>query len=101
MADVLTLAHATVIASALALPDAAVPVRSTTLGALQTLSANLVRESPDVYYEIQALNPNSPGALDRLARAIERVREAVGKPDAVAFTALMQEGQEKTDGPLE
>ena len=63
MADVLTLAHATVIASALALPDAAVPVRSTTLGALQTLSANLVRESPDVYYEIQALNPNSPGAL--------------------------------------
>jgi prephenate dehydrogenase len=99
MADVLTLAHATVIAFALALPEQGVALRSTTLGALQTLSANLVRESPDVYYEIQALNPNSPGALDRLARAIERVRDAVGEPDAGAFTTLMREGQDKTDGP--
>ena len=74
MADVLTLAHATAIAFALALPDTAVPVRSTTLGALQTLSANLVRESPDVYFEIQALNPNSAAALERLATAVARVR---------------------------
>ena len=96
MADVLTLAHATVIAFALALPDTAVPLRSTTLGALQTLSANLVRESPDVYFEIQALNPHSAGALDRLARAIDRVREAVDSRDAGAFTALMREGEDKT-----
>ncbi len=98
MADVLTLAHATVIAFALALPDTGVPVRSTTLGALQTLSANLVRESPDVYYEIQALNPNSAGALDRLAGAIERVRDAVGAHDSGAFAALMREGEDKTTG---
>lgn len=97
MADVLTLAHATVIAFALALPDTAVPVRSTTLGALQTLSANLVRESPDVYYEIQALNPDSAGALDRLARAIDRVRDAVESRDAGAFTELMREGERKTE----
>ncbi|NQW04095.1 MAG: bifunctional chorismate mutase/prephenate dehydrogenase [Acidobacteria bacterium] len=96
MADVLTLAHATVIAFALALPDTAVPVRSTTLGALQTLSASLVRESPDVYYEIQALNPNSAGALDRLARAIGRVRAAVEARDSESFSALMREGEEKT-----
>jgi chorismate mutase/prephenate dehydrogenase len=96
MADVLTLAHAIVIAFALALPDAAVPVRSTTLGALQTLAGNLVRESPDVYYEIQALNPNSAGALDRLAGAIARVRNAVGTKDADAFRALMDEGKGKT-----
>jgi chorismate mutase/prephenate dehydrogenase len=96
MADVLTLAHATVIAFALALPDTPVPVRSTTLGALETLSASLMRESPDVYYEIQALNPNSAGALDRLAGAIARVRAAVGSHDAEAFRALMDEGREKT-----
>ena len=98
MADALTLAHATVIAFALALPEAGVPVRSTTLGALQTLSANLVRESPDVYYEIQALNPNSAGALDRLAGALNRVRDAIRSRDAGAFTALMREGEGKT-GP--
>jgi chorismate mutase/prephenate dehydrogenase len=96
MADVLTLAHSSVIAFALALPETAVPVRSTTLGALQTLSSNLVRESPDVYYEIQALNPHSADALNRLAVAIDRVRAAVGSGDATAFTALMREGEAKT-----
>jgi chorismate mutase/prephenate dehydrogenase len=99
MADVLTLAHATVIAFALALPDAAAPVRSTTLGALQSLSGLLVRESPDVYYEIQALNPNSAGALDRLAGAVARVRDAVRSRDAGAFSDLLAEGRRKTDGP--
>ena len=96
MADVLTLAHATAIAFALALPETAVPVRSTTLGALQTLSANLVRESPDVYYEIQALNPNSAAALERLAVAVSRVRQAVSAKDAGAFRELMDEGKVKT-----
>lgn len=96
MADVLTLAHATVIAFALALPETAVPVRSTTLGALQTLSAAVVRESPDVYYEIQALNPNSAAALDRLAAAIGRVSSAVSSRDAQAFRALMEDGRSRT-----
>ena len=96
MADVLTLAHATVIAFALALPDTAVPVRSTTLGALQTLSGNLMRESPDVYYEIQALNPHSAGSLARLSAAIDRVRQAVGTKDADGFRTLMAEGRGKT-----
>jgi chorismate mutase/prephenate dehydrogenase len=95
MADVLTLAHATVIAFALALPESPVPIRSTTLGALQSLSAALLRESPDVYYEIQALNPNSAAALDRLAAAIARVRAAVGSRDASAFRALMADGRER------
>jgi chorismate mutase/prephenate dehydrogenase len=98
MADALTLAHSSVIAFALALPETTVPVRSTTLGALQTLSANLVRESPDVYFEIQALNPHSADALARLAHAIERVRAAVSSRDAAAFTALMREGEAKTTG---
>lgn len=96
MADVLTLAHATTIAFALALPDTAVPVRSTTLGALQTLSANLMRESPDVYFEIQALNPNSAAALERLATAVTRVQAAVSAKDAASFRALMDEGKVKT-----
>ena len=96
MADVLTLAHATVIAFALALPETPVPVRSTTLGALQTLSSALMRESPDVYYEIQALNPNSASALGRLADAIKRVSSAVSSRDAQAFRSLMDEGKART-----
>jgi chorismate mutase/prephenate dehydrogenase len=98
MADVLTLAHATVIAFALALPEAPVPVRSTTLGALQALSSALMRESPDVYYEIQALNPNSASALGRLGDAISRVSSAVSSHDAKAFRSLMDEGRSRTGG---
>jgi chorismate mutase/prephenate dehydrogenase len=98
MADVLTLAHATVIAFALSLPESPVPVRSTTLGALQSLSAALMRESPDVYYEIQALNPNSASALDRLAAAITRVSSAVSSRDAQAFRSLMDDGRARTGG---
>jgi chorismate mutase/prephenate dehydrogenase len=93
MADVLTLAHATVIAFALALPETASPLRSTTLGALQGLSANLLNESPDVYFEIQARNPNSSAALERLAGAVARVASAVSSQDSAAFRALMDEGR--------
>ena len=96
MADVLTLAHATAIAFALALPADAVPLRSTTLGALQSLAANVVRESPDVYYEIQALNPHSAESLARLATAVARVRTAVSSFDADAFHALMADGRDRT-----
>ena len=96
MADVLTLAHATVIAFALALPDQPTPLRSTTLGALQALATNLMRESPDVYYEIQARNPNSHVALERLATAVTRVATAVSTQDADAFRALMSDGASRT-----
>ena len=95
MADVLTLAHATAIAFALALPETPSPLRSTTLSALQALSANVVRESPDVYFEIQAKNPNSMTAIARLADAVARVSAAVSSQDAEAFRALMVEGQRR------
>ena len=93
MADVLTLAHATVIAFSLALPDVPSPLRSTTLGALQALSTNLLNESPDVYFEIQAKNPSSSGAIARLAAAVERVAAAVSSQDQQGFRTLMAEGR--------
>jgi len=96
MADVLTLAHATAIAFALALPGTASPVRSTTLGALERLSANVVRESPDVYFEIQARNPHSARAIARLSAAVARVGEVVTAQDADRFRQLMDEGMTRT-----
>lgn len=92
MANVLTLAHATVIAFALALPETPSPLRSTTLGALQALSTNLLNESPDVYFEIQAKNPNSAAALERLASAVQRVTAAVSSQNQSTFRELMAEG---------
>ncbi len=96
MADLLSLAHATAIAFALALPETEHPVRSTTFLALESLAAAIVRESSDVYYEIQAKNPHSAAALERLRAALDRVVGAVSAQDADAFRALLAEGERRT-----
>ena len=96
MADVLSLAHATAIAFALALPETEHPVSSTTLHALESLAGAVVRESPDVYYEIQANNPYSMESLERLRLAIDRIVAAVGARDAARFRELLREGQRRT-----
>lgn len=96
MADLLSLAHATAIAFSLALPEAEHPVRSTTFHALESLAAAVVRESPDVYFEIQSKNPHSAEALVRLRAALDRVVAAVEAPDSNAFRTLLEEGQRRT-----
>ncbi|HYV20102.1 MAG TPA: prephenate dehydrogenase/arogenate dehydrogenase family protein [Verrucomicrobiae bacterium] len=101
MADLLSLAHATAIAFALALPESAHPVRSTTFQALERLAATVVRESPEVYYEIQASNPHSAAALTRLREAIDRIVAAAGAPDAGAFRALFEAGRARTSATAE
>ena len=99
MADLLSLAHATAIAFAAALPPAEHPVRSTTFRALETLAANVVRESPDVYYEIQAMNPHSAAALARLREAVERMTRALEARDPGAFRGLLDDGRRRTPAP--
>lgn len=96
MADVLSLAHATVLAFATALPERKPEVRSTTLRALERLAANIVRESPDVYYEIQAENPFSLAAITRLRDAVDRVIGAVHVRDPKGFHELLRKGRERT-----
>jgi len=96
MADLMSLAHATAIAFALALPQTQHPVRSTTFRSLESLAAAVVRESPGVYYEIQAGNPHSSSALERLRGALDRIVAAIHMQDAEGFRALFEEGQRRT-----
>ena len=96
MADLLSLAHAAAIAFALVLPDTEHPVRSTTFHALESLAGAVVRESPDVYYEIQAMNPHSAVALERLRGALDRIVAAVTARDSQGFRALLDEGRRRT-----
>ena len=96
MGDLLSLAHAAAIAFALALPETSHPVRSTTFRALERLAADVVRESPDVYFEIQAMNPHSADAVARLLAGLERIVTAVGSRDSAGFGALLEEGRRRT-----
>ena len=95
MADLLSLAHATAIAFAVALPEVQQPVRSTTFRALESLAAAVVRESPDVYYEIQAKNPYSAQAIERLRDALSRLVSAIANHDSEAFRRLLDEGKSR------
>jgi chorismate mutase/prephenate dehydrogenase len=99
MADLLSLAHATAIAFALALPESEHPVRSTTFQALETLAAAVTRESPDVYYEIQAHNAFSKQVLERLEAALNRLMSAVDDRDAERFRELLADGRRRTPDP--
>lgn len=94
MADVLGLAHATAIAFAAALPDTPAPTRSSTLGALSDLAWQVVCESPDVYFEIQAHNPHAPRAVARLRASLDRLEDVVARRDRAGFTTLMARGHD-------
>jgi chorismate mutase/prephenate dehydrogenase len=96
MADLLSLAHATAIAFALALPRTEHPVRSTTFQALEALAAAVVRECPEVYYEIQAGNPHSVEALERLRLALDGLVASIKGHDSEGFRSLFAEGRSRT-----
>jgi prephenate dehydrogenase len=99
MGDLLSLAHATAIAFALSLPEEGHPVRSTTFQALEALAGEVVRESPEVYYEIQSGNPNSRSAIEKLQAALARIIEAVDARSFDGFRAVLLEGRGRTSRP--
>ena len=55
-----------------------------------------MRESPEVYYEIQADNPHSLPAVERLRDAVERLLAAVRERRPEEFAELMAEGRRRT-----
>jgi chorismate mutase/prephenate dehydrogenase len=99
MADLLALAHAAAIGFAAALPAAEHPVHSTTFRALERIAAAAVRESPSVYFEIQASNPHAADAVRRLRDALARLAATVERSDVDGFTTLMADGAARTPAP--
>ncbi len=65
---------------------------STTFDAQVDVAAAVAEESPDLYYEIQALNDYGAESLQALAAAVERLKETVQRRDLPAFRALMAQG---------
>jgi chorismate mutase/prephenate dehydrogenase len=98
VAYVLGLSHALNIAffTALAGSGEAAPklerMSSTTFDAQIDVAVGVSEESPELYYEIQALNDYGGESLQALADAVERLRHAVQGRDFAAFRALMEQG---------
>jgi chorismate mutase/prephenate dehydrogenase len=100
IAYVLGLSHALNIAffTALAESGEAAPrlakLSSTTFDAQLEVATDVSEESPELYFEIQALNDYGAESLEALAKSVERLRTAVLRRDFPAFKALMQQGFE-------
>jgi len=98
IAYVLGLSHALNIAffTALAESGEAAPklarMSSTTFDAQLDVAGNVAEESPDLYFEIQALNDYGAESLQALSSAVERLRTTVLTRDFATFRLLMEQG---------
>ena len=54
----------------------------------------VAQESPQLYFEIQALNDYGAESLEALAKAVESIRRAVLAQDPETFSQLMERGRE-------
>lgn len=99
IAYVLGLSHALNIAFFTALADSgeAVPrlaeLSSTTFDAQLEVAARVARENPNMYFEIQSLNPHGLSALEGLQSAVGRLINVVRSEDEAAFVGLMEQGR--------
>jgi chorismate mutase/prephenate dehydrogenase len=100
IAYVLGLSHALNIAffTALAESGEAAPklakLSSTTFDSQLDVATKVAQESPELYFEIQALNDYGAESLEALTKAVERLRSAVLSQDFAAFDSLMRRGRE-------
>jgi chorismate mutase / prephenate dehydrogenase len=98
VAYVLGLSHALNIAffTALAESGETAPklarMSSTTFDAQLDVATNVAEESPELYYEIQALNDYGAESLQALSLSVERLRTAVLTRDFATFRGLMEQG---------
>jgi chorismate mutase/prephenate dehydrogenase len=66
---------------------------STTFDAQLAVASTVARESPALYFEIQALNEYGDRSLEVLGEAVRRIRDIVREGDEQAFAVLMENGR--------
>lgn len=65
---------------------------STTFDAQLDVATDVAEESPELYYEIQALNDYGAESLQALSESVQRLRTAVLTRDFATFRGLMEQG---------
>ncbi len=109
VAESLGLAHAVnlLFLSALASDPFAPPdlaaAASTTFHRQSSLAAAVAQEGPELYLDIQSLNPHSPEVYSELRAALDRLERIVQRHDVPGFRELLLEGRAKLEpgpGPM-
>jgi chorismate mutase/prephenate dehydrogenase len=73
--------------------DALGKVASTTFNRTARIAADLARENPYLYHDIQHLNRHSAELYERVRASLSRIERAALAGDPTAFVALMDEGR--------
>lgn len=71
---------------------------STTFDRQLDVAARVASENPDLYWEIQALNPFGKEVLESLENSVSELRAHVQTGDAEGFTAMMTRGRDYLAG---
>lgn len=99
IAYVLGLSHALNIAFFTALAESGeqlprlADLSSTTFDAQLEVAASVADESPQLYFEIQKLNPHGISPLTELAKAVQQISKIVEAGDEAAFVQMMERGR--------
>jgi chorismate mutase/prephenate dehydrogenase len=99
MAYILGVSHLTRLVFAETCADGGIPfedlagIGSTTFNAQVKVSEAVLKENPDLYYEIQAENRFSSRLVANMENAIARYARAVRNSDRAGFKALMERGR--------
>lgn len=70
---------------------------SATFHGQATLAGALAREGPELYLDIQALNPNTWGTFDEIGEALKQLRMTIERHDVRAFRSLLDAGCAKLE----
>jgi chorismate mutase/prephenate dehydrogenase len=106
MMYVLGLSHLTAILFFTTLARSGVPfselatMASTTFFKEARTAAEVARESPHLYYDIQHLNHHTPDLYAQVRRALTALADAAAAGDPSAFVALMEQGRAYFPGAL-
>lgn len=68
-------------------------VASTTFGKQNATARDVLRENPDLYFEIQQLNATTPALAGQLHAALDEILGAVARGDREAFRRIMDAGR--------
>ncbi len=69
-------------------------ISSTTFRSQSTTSKRVANESPELYYDIQHLNPHSKHCLDLFQEAVGDIKASAVDDDRGKFVEIMKEGKE-------
>jgi chorismate mutase / prephenate dehydrogenase len=70
---------------------------STTFTGQSSLARTIAREGPELYLDIQALNPHAWGTYEELREALARLQDLVERRDTPGFRALLEAGSAKLE----